>query len=194
MDLQYWPKVLERFTILTQRQEIVHKLLLFIRLWNLSFSLIIMSGKRLFVEQRAEIPIWYPTKSIGELAKVFHLSKSSVRNIIKKKQNLGTVADLPRFGRARIPTTRKDRCLVRFALRNRFHTSATLKHLWAIQCSRRTIRLRRLLSAGLRGCISTMKPSLTVFHRQKRLEWCKLRQNWTVEQWRPVIFSDESAF
>jgi transposase len=39
-----------------------------------------------------------------------------------------------------------------------------------------------------------MKPPLTVLHRKQRLEWCKLRENWTVEQWRSVIFSDESAF
>jgi len=139
-----------------------------------------MSGKRLSVERRAEIAAWYPTKSISELAILFSLSKSSVHNIVEKNNNLGTVADLPRSGRPRISTARDDRCLIRHALRNHFHTSATLKHLWAIQCSRRTIR-RRLLSAGLRGCISTMKPPLTVLHRKQRLEWCKLHENWTVD-------------
>jgi len=27
-----------------------------------------------------------------------------------------------------------------------------------------------------------------------RLEWCKARRNWTLEQWKPVLWSDESRF
>jgi hypothetical protein len=55
---------------------------------NCHFSLITMSGKRLSVERRAEIAAWYPTKSIGELAILFSLSKSSVHNIVKKTTTL----------------------------------------------------------------------------------------------------------
>ena len=28
----------------------------------------------------------------------------------------------------------------------------------------------------------------------KRLEWCRNLQNWSLEQWKNVIFSDESSF
>jgi hypothetical protein len=38
----------------------------------------------------------------------------------------------------------------------------------------------------------TNYPSLT--DRIKRRKWCKERLNWSVEEWRRVIFSDESNF
>ncbi|GFX92230.1 transposable element Tcb2 transposase [Trichonephila clavipes] len=35
---------------------------------------------------------------------------------------------------------------------------------------------------------------LTLTHRRLCLEWCRVRGNWTAEDWNQVIFSDESRF
>ena len=46
----------------------------------------------------------------------------------------------------------------------------------------------------LNSYLATKKPQLSIKDRLKRRKWCKERAAWTVEQWRKVIFSDESNF
>jgi transposase len=152
-----------------------------------------MSGKRLSIEVRAEIAGLYPLKTIRQLAEMYSLSKSSVHNIVKKKKVYGTVADRPKSGRPKLSSIRDDRRLVRLSIQDRFRTAATLRNMWHIKASIATVK-RRLLSAGLRGCVSKRKPPLTGLHKRTRLEWCRIRRNWTVEQWRSVVFVDESSF
>jgi hypothetical protein len=53
---------------------------------------------------------------------------------------------------------------------------------------------RRLITSGLKGCKARKKPLLTPLQRRKRLAWARAHRNWTLEQWRKVIFSDESTF
>ena len=38
------------------------------------------------------------------------------------------------------------------------------------------------------------QPKLTEKQRENRLKFCKARQNWTTEEWKRVIFSDECPF
>ena len=165
--------------------------------WNLKdfHFLFIMSHRRLSVELRAEIAARYLfTKvSMKEMAQVYSVSTSTIHDIVKKKNDYGTVVDRPRSGRPKISTFRDDQRLIRSSLKDRFQTASQLRHLWHIRAFNSTVK-RRLLVAGLRGCVSKMKPPLTAKHRKARLVWCQARCNWTVEQWRNVVFTDESAF
>ena len=61
------------------------------------------------------------------------------------------------------------------------------------QVSTKTVR-RRLVKAGLTGCVAAKRPLLTLAHRKKRLDWCRERKDWTNEQWKKVLWSDESVF
>ncbi|EIE91034.1 hypothetical protein RO3G_15745 [Rhizopus delemar RA 99-880] len=38
------------------------------------------------------------------------------------------------------------------------------------------------------------KPTLTARHHKSRPQWAKERTNWTEDQWRNVVWSDESRF
>ena len=38
------------------------------------------------------------------------------------------------------------------------------------------------------------RPLLTKTHKQNRLKWAKEHRTWTIEEWKNVIWSDESAF
>ncbi|XP_070962114.1 ataxin-2 homolog [Oncorhynchus clarkii lewisi] len=38
------------------------------------------------------------------------------------------------------------------------------------------------------------KPKITIRNAKRRLEWCKARRHWTLEQWKRVLWSDESRF
>jgi len=56
-----------------------------------------------------------------------------------------------------------------------------------------TVR-KKLLTNGLRGCKSKKKPKVTEKQRKARLAWAKEHLNWTPDDWKKVIFSDESTF
>ena len=59
--------------------------------------------------------------------------------------------------------------------------------------STRTVR-RELHEMGFRGRAATHKPKITMRNAKHRLEWCKAHHHWTLEQWKHVIWSDESRF
>ena len=42
--------------------------------------------------------------------------------------------------------------------------------------------------------MTAKKPLLTVSHKKRRLAWCQDRNDWIREQWRKVLFLDESTF
>ena len=50
-----------------------------------------------------------------------------------------------------------------------------------------------LKEIGLHSCIRCQKPVLKPSHKAARLLWARRYQNWTVEDWKRVIWSDESA-
>ena len=60
-----------------------------------------------------------------------------------------------------------------------------------VKVSDRAVR-RRLVNAGLRARIARKKPFVNVVQRQKRVAWAKEHVTWTAEDWKKVIFSDET--
>jgi transposase len=61
-----------------------------------------------------------------------------------------------------------------------------------IDISASTIR-RILKKAGFRKTKPTRKPGLTKKMMQARLQWCLRHKDWTLEDWKVVIWSDETA-
>jgi hypothetical protein len=59
--------------------------------------------------------------------------------------------------------------------------------------SKNTIK-RRINEAGIFGYVAASKPYVNEKQRKNRLEWALEHQNWTIEQWSNVLFSDESPF
>ncbi|KAM9473079.1 transcription activator BRG1-like [Salvelinus alpinus] len=59
--------------------------------------------------------------------------------------------------------------------------------------STRTVR-RELHEMGFHGRAAAHKPKITMRNAKRRLEWCKARRHWTLEQWKRVLWSDESRF
>lgn len=52
---------------------------------------------------------------------------------------------------------------------------------------------RVLKSAGFKKTKPTRKPGLTQKMREERLRWCKDHEDWTLEDWKNVIWSDETS-
>ena len=62
-----------------------------------------------------------------------------------------------------------------------------------VKVSRYTVT-RRLHEAGLFGRVSSKKPLISKKNRMARLKFAKKYRNWTFEDWKKIIFSDESKF
>jgi hypothetical protein len=47
---------------------------------------------------------------------------------------------------------------------------------------------------GFHGQAAAHKPKITMRNAKRRLKWCKACRHWTLEQWKRVLWSDESLF
>jgi hypothetical protein len=47
---------------------------------------------------------------------------------------------------------------------------------------------------GFHGRAAAHKPKITMRNAKHQLEGCKARHHWTLEQWKHVLWSDESRF
>uniref|UniRef100_A0A3B4XK47 Transposase Tc1-like domain-containing protein n=1 Tax=Seriola lalandi dorsalis TaxID=1841481 RepID=A0A3B4XK47_SERLL len=84
--------------------------------------------------------------------------------------------------RPKVTTPLEDQCIKLSSLRDR-----------KTPISKSTVK-RRLSCGGLRGRVAGSKPLLTRENKAKRLRWAKKYQNFTVDERRNVIFTDESKF
>ena len=53
---------------------------------------------------------------------------------------------------------------------------------------------RRPHESGLRGIIAAMKPLLNDTKKKKRFAWAKKHEQWALDRWKSVIWSDEYKF
>ena len=52
----------------------------------------------------------------------------------------------------------------------------------------------RLAESGLNGRVPVSKPLLQAQNKRKRLLWAKKYQHFSMEDWKKVLFTDESIF
>ncbi|CAJ0956160.1 unnamed protein product [Ranitomeya imitator] len=74
------------------------------------------------------------------------------------------------------------------------HPSITKYPMLLQNIATRTIRHRLQKDLGLPSYRAAKKPLLTAAMKTKRLAFCKKYQDWTSEEWKKVMFSDESTF
>lgn len=89
-------------------------------------------------------------------------------------------------------TEYQDRILTRTAKANDDQAYRDIIYMSGINVSRNTLR-RRLKEIGLYSRIRRQKPVLKPSHKAARLRWARKYQHWTVEDWKRVIWSDESS-
>ena len=137
--------------------------------------------KNLSLEQRAAVVTLSGEGYSGRaIARKLKISVHGVQAILQKSAETGTVKDRSRSGHPSITTAREDRLLYRLSLSNRRATSRMLKRDFedstGTTISSKTVR-RRLVKAGLNGCVAVKRPLLTSAHRKKRLNWCRERKS-----------------
>ncbi|EIE82427.1 hypothetical protein RO3G_07132 [Rhizopus delemar RA 99-880] len=71
--------------------------------------------------------------------------------------------------------------------------SDVCSYLKSIGCSVSKWQAKRLMNElGFKATLKKSKPFLSDQHQKNSLKWCKKHQNWTVDDWKKVIFSDET--
>lgn len=135
----------------------------------------------------------YTNKSQREISRIVGVSQSSVDRIIKKdivSKRKG------RCGRKVKASQEAIQMLIAESERHPRNTSSELRNYLAslgIQVTSRTVR-GYLLKAGRRARRPIKKQLLTEEMKRKRLAWAETYKEWTKEDWRKVLFSDESHF
>lgn len=134
-----------------------------------------------------------------QIAAECHVGLATVNSIIKRYRETGSITPQKKgnCGRKRKTTPTDDRLIVRKSKINPRLTAVDLTReiidTTGVNIHVTTVR-RRLLEAGRRARKPIKKQLLTPVMCKKRLMWAKLHQNWTVNDWKNVLFSDESHF
>jgi transposase len=157
------------------------------------------TSRRYSVEERAQI---IGQADMGasdpDLIKRWGIDKHTLSDLKKKFDQTRSVKDLPRSGRPRKTSEREDRHLAITVARDpRMTATVMAKKLVPGYCKNRISRwtvARRLREWDFGAHVAAKKPLLSYDHMQKRLEWAKKHVEWDVEDWKRVLFSDETPF
>lgn len=133
--------------------------------------------------------------SCRDIAGRIGISKSSVSRALQLFKETGQYSGRKRSGRPRVTTRRDDLLIRRAAVRNPFISSREIvMDLPQLKVSPRSVRRRLAVEFNLRSRCPARKPLLTDGQRKKRVAFCKKYAHWSAENWRKVLFSDESTF
>jgi transposase len=131
-------------------------------------------------------------KSAEKIAKELKVSASTVKNIRKQHR---PSAIKPVGGRPEKLSATTKREVTRLITSGKLPTATSAaKHLQdegIASVSAETVR-RALKQAGLNAIKKKKKPKLTPRHKKLRLEFARQHQDWTEEDWKRVIWSDET--
>ena len=152
-------------------------------------------GKQLSPTTRGKIEALHSVgHSVRQIAALVRRSRNSVHQCLQRLSH-GSSDYEKRPGRGKATTIREDHRLKRIALQNRRATSRLLSYQLADetgkQVSSRTVR-RRLSETGVNARRPRKTPLLTENHRHLRLEWATTHTQWTLDDWKSVLFTDES--
>ena len=127
--------------------------------------------------------------SLTELSKKYNISRGRAQQI-KKEEDLKEKS--MSNGRPRILDDRYERLMMRKLVSGEASTATEVVEMYPdLNISPVTVR-RCLHRQGLTTQKKIKKPLLTMKHKRDHLDFAYAHQDWQIEDWRRVIFSDES--
>ena len=142
--------------------------------------------------QKDVISLLQHNKSTREIANQLHVSHSTVSRIRKK-----ILPDTQKSsgGRPQALTEQDERTILRSISSGRCDIATeawkNLTEHQNINISAQTVR-NILKKNGMKAYVKAKKPLITQRHKKQCLEFAKKYKSWTVEDWRNIIFSDET--
>lgn len=118
-------------------------------------------------------------------------SVQTVNRTVQRYRDYGTVRDLRR-NRSRMTTEEEDMLIIAAVVDEPFLTAGDIRRELGLRCSERTIRLR-LREAGLTCFHSNWRRVLTPSLKELRLAFAAEHAGWSGDQWRSVVFTNEST-
>ncbi len=128
----------------------------------------------------------------ADIQKEFSLPESTIRTTITRASNRRNGASNPRSGRPKACSIREQRHIIRTARVNPRITYLDLIQTTGVNCSRTTV-YRILKDYGLTNWLAKKRPLLREEDVALRLAWAKERKDWTYEDWKKVIWTDECS-
>ena len=130
-----------------------------------------------------------------EIALRLNISKTGVQKTIARFKKHGTFKSLPRSGRKKCTSTRTDNLIHRLSKRNPHWTASKIRSeltfLPRLPCED-TIRRRLRIKFNLLSRWPANKPLLSKKNIRQRMEFCRKYRSWSLQNWRNVMFSDET--
>jgi transposase len=130
--------------------------------------------------------------SYRETARELKISVKAVSNIHQRNNLKPSIC---KNGRKRIFSNRQRRAITRMILSGEAKTAVNVQSIMAsshnVQASISTVK-RELNRAGFKAKKKVKKPLISKRVRKLRLEFAKKYENWTFDDWKKVIWTDES--
>jgi transposase len=161
---------------------------------SLFFNFVFINMRRISNERKLDIisALNHPNKSFHTVAKELSVGYGTVRRVAKEA---GIAIPYRKGGRPKKISQTQCRNVVRAITSGRIDTavdaSKMLRDDFDVSVSPQTVR-NTLKECDLTPAKKVKKPLLTKRHRRLRLEFARRYENWTVDDWKNVIFSDET--
>lgn len=123
------------------------------------------------------------------------LSHSTVQTIIRNYKANGSAENKPRTGRPPALDGRDKRHIQNAVLKNSDTRRAPLKELAEdlnLNVSDFTIR-RAMKAMSINAHPAAVKPFVSARNAKKRVTWCKDKVDWSLNQWKKVLWTDETS-
>ena len=143
--------------------------------------------------------------STKEAARITGISISTINRLKQKarengfdpaestKLSIKHVQDRPRSGRPAKITSEKKASIIQYVEKNRnTHESSAVEIANVYDVSASTI-LKLLKRNKFKSCKTTKKPPLNDRMKAQRLKWCLDHEEWTLRDWKNVIWTNETS-
>ncbi len=144
--------------------------------------------------KQAIIRLKKQNKPIREIAKTLGVAKTTVWNILKKKERTGEFSNTKRPGRPWKTTVVDDRRILSLVKKTPFTTVGQIKNTLqevGVCVSKSTIK-RRLHQSEYRGFTTRCKPLVSLKNRKARLEFAKRHLKKPSQFWNNILWTDET--
>jgi transposase len=138
------------------------------------------------------IALWDQKLSKKEIAKKLKRARSTIRSVIERFDTSNSTERKKGSGRPRKTTKAQDRIIKRIALKKRFLPAIKIGNELNLDVTPRTIR-NRLKDAKIMSRVAAKKPFISKANLNKRIAFAKKYKHWTPEDWKKVVFADESS-